>query len=390
MSLIWIVNILSVFFLCVFFAGIVIPQILLIAFRRRLFDEPDERKIHQCAVPRLGGMTFKPVVFFSFILLLALNVSTGHDELLKEIGAEALPLAYAFCAIIMLYLVGIADDLIGVRYRAKFFIQIVCGIMLVAGGVELSDLHGMLFIHSMPTWISIPLTVFVTVFIINAINLIDGIDGLASGLCSIAFLFYGLTFIWFHQYLYAMLAFATLGVLRPFYYYNVFGTAEKGRKIFMGDTGSLTIGIMLCFLSMQVSHLSATTSPHHFNPFVMAFAPLLVPCFDVVRVYLHRVRNGKNPFLPDKNHIHHKLLAIGMRQRTAMVTIVLSSIVLTFLNILFSAYINSSLLLCMDIALWTMANIHITRKIRRLAITRKDSPVISFVEKRKNYNNNKQ
>ena len=180
MSLIWIVNILSVFFLCVFFAGIVIPQILLIAFRRRLFDEPDERKIHQCVVPRLGGMAFKPVVFFSFVLLLAVNVSTGHDELLKEIGAEALPLAYAFCAIIMLYLVGIADDLIGVRYRAKFFIQIVCGIMLVAGGVELSDLHGMLFIHSMPSWISIPLTVFVTVFIINAINLIDGIDGLAS------------------------------------------------------------------------------------------------------------------------------------------------------------------------------------------------------------------
>lgn len=210
MSLIWIVNILSVFFLCVFFAGIVIPQILLIAFRRRLFDEPDERKIHQCVVPRLGGMAFKPVVFFSFVLLLAVNVSTGHDELLKEIGAEALPLAYAFCAIIMLYLVGIADDLIGVRYRAKFFIQIVCGIMLVAGGVELSDLHGMLFIHSMPSWISIPLTVFVTVFIINAINLIDGIDGLASGLCSIAFLFYGMTFIWFHQYLYAMLAFATL------------------------------------------------------------------------------------------------------------------------------------------------------------------------------------
>lgn len=160
MSLIWIVNILSVFFLCVFFAGIVIPQILLIAFRRRLFDEPDERKIHQCVVPRLGGMAFKPVVFFSFVLLLAVNVSTGHDELLKEIGAEALPLAYAFCAIIMLYLVGIADDLIGVRYRAKFFIQIVCGIMLVAGGVELSDLHGMLFIHSMPSWISIPLTVF--------------------------------------------------------------------------------------------------------------------------------------------------------------------------------------------------------------------------------------
>lgn len=363
MSNIWIINILSVFFLCVFFAGIVIPQILLIAFRRRLFDEPDERKIHQCVVPRLGGMAFKPVVFFSFVLLLAINVSTGHYELLKEIGAEALPLAYAFCAIIMLYLVGIADDLIGVRYRAKFFIQIVCGIMLVAGGVVLSDFHGLVFLHALPLWLGIPVTVFITVFVINAINLIDGIDGLASGLCSIAFLFYGLTFIWLHQYLYSMLAFATLGVLVPFYYYNVFGKAEKGRKIFMGDTGSLTIGIMLCFLSIQVSHLSASATPRHVNPFVLAFAPLLIPCFDVVRVYLHRVRNGKNPFLPDKNHIHHKLLAIGMRQRTAMVTIVLASTVLTLLNILLSAYLGATILLCLDVALWTFANIQITKKI---------------------------
>lgn len=262
MSLIWIVNILSVFFLCVFFAGIVIPQILLIAFRRRLFDEPDERKIHQCVVPRLGGMAFKPVVFFSFVLLLAVNVSTGHDELLKEIGAEALPLAYAFCAIIMLYLVGIADDLIGVRYRAKFFIQIVCGIMLVAGGVELSDLHGMLFIHSMPSWISIPLTVFVTVFIINAINLIDGIDGLASGLCSIAFLFYGMTFIWFHQYLYAMLAFATLGVLIPFYYYTeiAYASGMLIGGLLLGLFGNYQKRILLITASIFMMGISLTIS----------------------------------------------------------------------------------------------------------------------------------
>ena len=244
------------------------------------------------------------------------------------------------------------------------------------------------------------LTVLVVAAVSNGANLNDGMDGMCAGksaiigaaLIALAYIsgscvwadYFDVMYIPGSEELVVFLA-SFVGALVGFLWYNGFPA-----QIFMGDTGSLTIGIMLCFLSMQVSHLSATTSPHHFNPFVMAFAPLLVPCFDVVRVYLHRVRNGKNPFLPDKNHIHHKLLAIGMRQRTAMVTIVLSSIVLTFLNILFSAYINSSLLLCMDIALWTMANIHITRKIRRLAITRKDSPVISFVEKRKNYNNNKQ
>ena len=130
-------------------------------------------------------MAFNAVVFFSFVLLLAVNVSTGHDELPMEIGAEALPLAYAFCNIIMLYLVGIADDLIGVRYLHTVLYPDSLRHPLVAGEVELSDLHGMPFIHSIPSWINIPLTVFVTVFIINAINLIDGIDGLASGLCSI-------------------------------------------------------------------------------------------------------------------------------------------------------------------------------------------------------------
>ena len=365
MIYIWIANILAVFFLCGFLAGIVIPQILLIAYRKHLFDVPDERKIHQCVVPRLGGFAFKPVMFFSLALLLAVNTSMGNAEFIRALGAEALPLAYAFCAILILYLVGMADDLIGIRYRAKFFIQLICGIMLVAGGITLSDLHGMFFLHALPLWQSLSLTLFVTVFIINAINLIDGIDGLASGLCSIAFLFYGVTFILFQQYIYAMLAFATLGVLVPFYYYNVFGKAEKRRKIFMGDTGSLTIGIMICFLSIKVCQLSDTALPHGANPFVLAFAPMLVPCFDVVRVYMHRVRNGKNPFLPDKNHIHHKLLALGMRQRMAMVTIMLISTVLTLCNILLSTFLNVTLLLCLNVMAWSVSNILITSQIRQ-------------------------
>lgn len=184
-------------------AGIIIPQILLIAFRRQLFDEPDERKIHHCAVPRLGGIAFKPVVFFSISLLLGINLALGNTEILSEIGKNTQQLAFGFCAIMFLYLVGIADDLIGVRYRAKFVIQILCGMMLIAGGIWMNDLHGILWLHDIPIWLGYPLTVLVTVFIINAINLIDGIDGLASGLCSIACIFYGTTFYLLHLYFYA-------------------------------------------------------------------------------------------------------------------------------------------------------------------------------------------
>lgn len=365
-SLFWTVNSILVFIVCAFSAGVLIPQILLISFRRNLFDMPDGRKIHQSAVPRLGGIAFKPVVFFSVTLLLGVCQLLGYGDMLGGIASESCSLAFGFCSIMVLYLVGMADDLIGIRYRAKFVVQIACGLMVIAGGLWLDNLHGLFLIYNIPAWVGWPVTVLAVVFIINAINLIDGIDGLASGLCGVAMLFYGVIFLMAHEYIYAMLAFATLGVLVPFFYYNVFGDAKRGRKIFMGDTGSLTIGMMLCILSLKVCRcFPDDTSASLPNVFVLAYSPLIIPCFDVVRVYLHRVRNGKNPFLPDKNHIHHKLLAIGMRQRTAMITIVSVSVLFTLCNIMLSTYVSVTPLLLADILVWTAANIWLTRKIQK-------------------------
>lgn len=361
----WTASSILVFLFCVFSAGVLIPQILLISFRKKLFDVPDERKIHQGVVPRLGGIAFKPVVFLSVALLIGISLLCGYGDMLGGLVLEGRALSFGFCCIMVLYLVGMADDLIGIRYKAKFVVQVACGLMVIAGGLWLNDLHGLFFIHELPCWIGWPLTVLAVVFIINAINLIDGIDGLASGLCGVAMLFYGIFFLAAHQYIYAVLAFATLGVLVPFFYYNVFGDVNRGKKIFMGDTGSLTIGMMLCILSLKLLHSfpEGETAGCPNNILILAYSPLIIPCFDVVRVYLHRVRNGKNPFLPDKNHIHHKLLAIGMRQRIAMITIVSVSVLFTLSNILLSCYINVTLLLVADIAVWTAANIWLTRRI---------------------------
>ena len=359
----WITNTLVVFFLSVIFSGFIIPQILLIAARKQLYDVPDERKIHTCAVPRLGGIAFEPVVFFSVAIVVGLNLALGKFEILYGVVSELQQIIFGYCSIIVLYLVGIADDLIGVRYRAKFIAQIVCAVMLILGGLYFDNLHGILGINQLPLWFAYPFTVLIVVFIINAINLIDGIDGLASGLCSVAFLFFGLIFFHLNEYIFGLLSFATLGVLLPFFYYNVFGNPDRGRKIFMGDTGSLTIGIMICFMSLKLMQTSTLNEPNSFNPFVMAFAPLIIPCFDVVRVYLHRVKNGKNPFLPDKNHIHHKLLAVGINQRQAMISIIVASILLTVCNICLSTYIDVNWLLLGNLLLWTVFNIVLTNKI---------------------------
>lgn len=365
-TIFWTVSSIAVFMICVLCSGILIPQILLISFRKQLFDQPDERKIHQGIVPRLGGIAFKPVIFFTVALMLGVSQLLGYGYMMEDFTLEVRSIAFSFCCIILLYLVGVADDLIGIRYKAKFIVQIICGLMIIAGGMYIDNLHGLLGIHGLPVWIGYPLTVLVIVFVINSINLIDGIDGLASGLCGVATLFYGVVFFLLHEYIYAILSFATLGVLVPFFYYNVFGDANKQKKIFMGDTGSLTIGMILCILCLRLLQCSTTEASAELpNILVLAYSPLLIPCLDVVRVYQHRVRNGKNPFLPDKNHIHHKLLALGMRQRMAMVSIVLVSILFSLCNIFISKYINVTLLVLINVLIWTLLNVWLTYRIKK-------------------------
>ena len=359
------IDVAAVLLLSVVCAGVLIPRILLISFRKRLFDRPDERKIHQCIVPRLGGIAFVPVIMISVMLVTGVSLLLGDDRLARQMGTEATELSFACCSLIVLYLVGIADDLIGVRYRAKFVMQILCGLFTVVSGLWVCSLYGVFGLEGLPAWAGWPLTVFLVVFVINAINLIDGIDGLASGLSAVALMFYGVVLFSQGEYVYALLSFATLGTIVPFFYYNVFGNPQRGRKIFMGDTGSLTIGFILCFLSVQIVRtVAGGDAGAGCNRLIVAFAPLFIPCFDVVRVVIHRLRAGRNPFTPDKSHIHHKLLAAGMTQRQAMVTIIASATAFTACNMWLSCHTDVNILLAADIALYTFVNIWLTRRIK--------------------------
>ena len=358
----WSISVVAVFLCSVISAGILIPQILLIAFRKSLFDEIDERKIHRSAVPRLGGMAFAPVVLFSTVLLLGITLAMDNNAFLNELLRELKSVAFLICAVIMLYLVGLADDLIGVKYRAKFVVQIACALMFIAANTYMNNFCGVFFCNELYTWFGVLFTMVLVVFVINAINLIDGVDGLASGLSGVALLFYGTIFYMLGEYVYSIIAFATLGAVVQFFYYNVFGKAEKQQKIFMGDTGALTIGILLCFLALKLcSHNTEET--HNANPLIMSFAPLLIPCFDVIRVFFGRIRRGNNPFLPDKTHIHHKLMAIGLSPRVTMITIITTSIAFTVANIILSPYLNVNILIILDIAVWVAFNMWLTRKI---------------------------
>ncbi len=359
----WEINVFSVFILCVFLAGIVMPQILRIAVKKNLFDIPNERKIHTQAIPRLGGVAFEPAILFSISLVIGVNLCLGDTKISSLISRELQTLVFGYCAIKILYLVGIADDLIGVRCKSKFAAQMLSGLMLIGGGLYIDNFYGIVGVTTVPVWIAYPLTILLVVFIVNAINLIDGIDGLASGLCGVVFLFYGVLFFVFQEYIYSMLSFATLGGLIPFFYYNVFGDAKRSKKLFMGDTGSLTIGIIICLLGLRLVQVLSSSTEIPYNPIAVAFSPLIIPCFDLISVCIYRMKKGKDPFLPDKNHIHHKLLSFGMSQRITMLVIISISIISAVYNTLLSVYFDINGLILGNIILWLILYILVIRKV---------------------------
>lgn len=207
------------------------------------------RKLHTAHIPRLGGIAFFPCITITVsLVIIGHNQWMGSNMLDVDLTNRLLSV---FCGLFLLYLTGMMDDLIGVRYRSKFLIQILCGILLVASGLCFDNLYGLFGIEAMPYYIGAPFTVFIIVYILNAINLIDGIDGLASGLSIIAFFAFGCMFIRLQWWMYAFICLATIGVLLPFFYYNVYGNVHRGRKIFMGDTGSLTIGMLLAVMALR-------------------------------------------------------------------------------------------------------------------------------------------
>lgn len=349
------------FIVSIILSLLIIPRILVVAFRKRLFDIPNDRKIHKGMVPRLGGISFVPTILFSLAFTTALRYMYGC-EVCPEILHVIVPEFYlVICGLTLLYLAGIKDDLVGLRYRTKFVIQIIAASFLPLSGLWVNNLYGLFGIHQLPLVFGIPFTIFLVVFITNAINLIDGIDGLASGLSSVTLAILGTLFLYNRMWVYATLAFSTLGVLLPFFYYNVFGQAERCKKIFMGDTGSLTLGYILAFLAIRYTSYNPVIMPYTEGAIVVAFSTLLVPVFDVFRVMLVRARTHRNLFRPDKTHIHHKFLAMGFSSRQAMVTILCMACLFSCLNIVLMRYIDSNVMLLGDMLIWIGLNIWFDR-----------------------------
>ena len=353
------------FLMAVLLGQIIIPRILVISLRKRLFDQPDSRKVHHRPISRLGGVTFFPVILI-VMCTIGLLQFYEMENITSSVISESLCLV---AGLMLLYMIGVCDDLIGVRYRRKFEVQILAAAFLPFAGLSIQNLGGLFGWYEISPLVGVPLTMLLTVFLINAINLIDGIDGLASGLCMVAITLFGMSFAWHGSWMYALLSFSSVGVLIPFFFYNVFGNANRGHKIFMGDTGSLTLGFILSVMVVKyVSVMVQESSRLDGAPVVMAFSVLLVPSLDVCRVVLNRFRRRVHPFKPDKSHIHHKFLNMGFTPRRSMILIQLMAVAFIVLTlVLLRIGLLAPVVFMLDILVWTLMNVWFSRIIRRRA-----------------------
>ena len=292
------------------------PIVIDIARKYNFVVSPNKRASHEGEVPNVGGVN----IFISF-LLTVFPFSTG---LLSDVQ-------FALMGLFIILIVGFIDDLITIKVSWKLFGELVAGFFLIViADVRLSSLHGFLGIYELPVIWSRLLSLFVFIVVVNAMNLIDGIDGLASGLGILYSVFFGIYFhLTGHQNL-ALTAFAMAGSLGVFFLFNVF---SNRRKIFMGDSGSLLIGYMFNVFIFSFCEMNAqgnVADCYHMPAApAVAFTVLAVPLFDTLRVMITRIKKGYSPFKADKNHVHHLLLSLGLRHRD--VTFILMGISVSFI-----------------------------------------------------------
>lgn len=299
--------------LIAFFVALVLvfwihPKILRIAIEKNLVDHPDARKLQKNSVPVLGGI----VVFFGVVIAMFFMSRVIDSDLFLPILVSMM---------VMLY-VGCIDDFVNLTPALRFAIEIVVILMLIKFcGHSINDLHGLWNIYTINNWIAIPLTIFICVGIINAINLIDGINGLSSGYCIFACSVFCYVFYRAGDTTMMIFSAACCGALIPFFLHNVFGNKTR---MFLGDGGALVMGLNMAGFVVGVlknnSPISLQAAPNiGLVPFSLAV--LAMPVFDTVRVMMMRIVKKKSPFHPDKTHLHHVLLGMGCSHLTVTLTI---------------------------------------------------------------------
>jgi UDP-GlcNAc:undecaprenyl-phosphate/decaprenyl-phosphate GlcNAc-1-phosphate transferase len=303
-----------------------IPSIISVAHRKKLLDEPNQRTMHLSLTPRLGGLA----IFAG--LMSALTIFGDLSDSIQHLLAGAL----------IIFFIGLKDDIVSVSAFKKFFVQILAaGIIMFTGDIRITSFQGLLGIYELDQGVSYAFTFILVIGITNAINLIDGLDGLAGSIILIISITFGI-FFYIEKSPYAVVAFSLAGSMIGFLRYNF-----TKAIIFMGDTGSLVSGFIISVLAIKFIEMNATDISTIPSAPAVCIGILIIPIVDTLRVSFIRILNGKSPFAPDKNHLHHRLIGLGFSQMTSVSVLAITNILVIIAVVYFSFIGNLNLLIAL-------------------------------------------
>ena len=283
---------LTLFLLSLLATSWIYKKVLRIALMKNIVDNPDARKLQGRPVPVLGGVA----VFWGMLVsLVVCNMYFKADWILVVLGLMT----------VMLY-VGTLDDILSLTPYQRFFIEILAiFVMITCNDNSINNFHGLWDIWWMPEWASMLVTIIACVGIMNAINMIDGVNGLCSGYCIVICLSFGIIFWQTHNFEATAMAIIAIGALIPFFFHNVFG---RDSKMFLGDGGSLLMGITMSVFVVELlkdRYQYFDTYCPDLGVVPLALALLAIPVFDTLRVMTMRLIRGNSPFSSDRTHLHH-------------------------------------------------------------------------------------
>jgi len=302
-----------------------IPKVIFFSEKFRLFDSAGKRASHEGSIPIFGGIAIFAGIIFSLLF-----------------WAEIENIQFILVSFLIVFFVGVIDDLLTLSPIKKLLGQIIAILIIIyLGDLQIDNMHGALGVYELPVWISTLFTVFVVIVITNGFNLIDGVDGLAGGIGIIASSAFGIITLFMDQGNMAMIAFSLTGALLGFLKYNF-----HPARIFMGDTGSLVVGMILSVLAINLIKHGLVTETIHFpnkGP-LLAIVILSIPLFDSLRVFIARAIKGRNPLHPGREHIHHALLDLGIGHRyTSLILYAFAIILMLFSYFLLELSVNTSI-----------------------------------------------
>ena len=304
---------------------VAIPKVIFFAEKLRLIDEAGIRASHMGSVPIFGGIAIFTGIIFSLLF-----------------WADIENIQFILVSLLIVFFVGVIDDLLELSPFKKLVGQVMATLIIIfLGDLQIDNMHGVLGVYDLPIWIGTLFTIFVVIVITNGFNLVDGVDGLAGGIGVISSFSFGVIALLMGQSDMAIVAFTLMGALLGFLRHNFFPA-----KIFMGDTGSLVVGMILSILSINiVSHglVTETIKLPNKGP-LLAIAILAIPLFDSLRVFVARIMKGRHPLSAGRGHIHHALLSLGFgHKKTSFILYFFAISSIVFSYFLLDINVNSSI-----------------------------------------------